>query len=156
MTTWNYRVIKKSFDSGQEPTFQIHEVYYHNDGSIDCWNHVPVEPLGVSEPGLRNDVQSFLGAFRLPVLEQRYVNGKSLLAEEKPLKIDTSLREDYIGKTSRASGYINQILGNHLLLKQEPSLRQAYEKVDQALSELQEVVRKNTPTNTKSSQAFVG
>ncbi len=156
MTTWNYRVIKKSFAPDQDATFQIHEVYYHNDGRIDCWNHVPVEPLGITEPGLRNDVQSFLGAFRLPVLEERFVNGRSLLAEEKPVKLDSSIQEDYINKTSRASGYINQILGNHILLKQEPSLRQAYEKVDQALKELREVVIRNSKSHTESSQIPTG
>lgn len=156
MTTWNYRVIKKSFPTDQDPTFQIHEVYYHKDDSIDCWNHVPVEPLGVSEPGLRNDVQSFLGAFRLPVLEERFVNGRALLVEEKPIKTSSSIQEDYINKTSRAASYINQILGNHILLKQEPDLRKAYEKVDQALNELREVVISNHKSQTKSSRVLAG
>ncbi|MEH6557887.1 MAG: hypothetical protein V7459_01540 [Oceanicoccus sp.] len=154
MTTWNYRVIKKSSTTDQDATFQIHEVYYHSDGSIDCWNHVPVEPLGISEPGLRNDVQSFLGAFRLPVLEERFVNGRSLLVEEKPIKTDSSMQEDYINKASRASGYINQILGNHILLKQEPNLRKAYEKVDQALNELREIVIDDSKSQKDASRVL--
>jgi hypothetical protein len=140
MTTWNYRVIRKKCADTREITYQIHEVYYLVDGNIDCWNHVPVEPLGMSEPGLRNDIQSFLGAFRQPLLEERYINGKSKLVEERLNDTDKGLHADYVSKTSRASGYLNQILGNHLLLKQEPSFRQAYDKVDQALTELHEVV----------------
>ena len=151
MTTWDYRVIKKPSMADQDTTFQIHEVYYHDDGRIDCWNHVPVEPLGVSEPGLRNDVQSFLSAFRLPILEERFVNGRALLIEEKLKKASSSIEEDYINKTARASGYINQILGNHILLKQEPHLREAYEKVDQALNELRETVVSSRKTDKKSS-----
>ena len=140
MTTWNYRVIKKTCAHTQEVTYQIHEVYYFDDGNIDCWNHSPVEPLGVSEPGLRNDIQSFLAAFRLPILEERFVNGKAKLVAERLPVYSEDLQADYVSKTSRASGYINQILGNHLLLKREPALRQAYDKVDQALAELHEIV----------------
>ncbi len=140
MTTWNYRVIKKQCHQTQEITYQIHEVYYSQDGRIDCWNHTPVEPLGISESGLRNDLHSFLSALRMPVLEERLFNGKARLVEEK-LKLDSrSLQADYVSKAARASGYLNQILGNHLLLKQEPRLRQAYDKVDQALGELYSVV----------------
>jgi hypothetical protein len=140
MTTWNYRVIKKTCAHSLEVTYQIHEVYYLKDGSIDCWNHAPVEPLGISEPSLRNDIQSFLAAFRQPILEERFINGKAKLVAERITKHAGDLQADYVSKTSRASGYINQILGNHLLLKQEPALRQAYDKVDQALMELNDIV----------------
>lgn len=140
MTTWNYRVIRKTCAQTQDVTYQIYEVYYRTDGSVDCWSNIPVEPLGVSEPGLRNDIQSFLGAFRLPVLEQHYINGKAVLIAEKISNPKKDLQADYVGKASRAAGYINQILGNHLLLKQEPGLRQAYDKVDKALTELHAIV----------------
>jgi hypothetical protein len=140
MTTWNYRVIKKTSPVNYEVTYQIHEVYYKKNGHIDCWNDTPVEPMGINEPGLRNDIQSFLGAFRLPVLQQRYINGKARLVAEYSGRPDRDLISDYVGKTSRAAGYINQILGSHLLLKQEPKVRKAYDKVDQALNELFDLV----------------
>lgn len=143
MTTWNYRVLRKTCPRSREVTYQIHEVYYHQDGSIDCWNNTPVEPLGISEPGLRHDIQSFLGAFRLPVLEEHFTNGKARLAEEKLAHASGDLRADYISKASRASGYLNQVLGSHLLLKKDPALRQAYNKVDQALTELYNIVDKH-------------
>ena len=140
MTTWNYRVLKKTCPDTDETTYQVHEVYYNDDGSIDCWNHTPVEPMGVSESNLRNDIRSFLGAFRLPVMEEHYINGKATLIDERVKKPGEALQQDYVSKTSRASGYIYQILGNHMLLKQEPALRKAYDRVDQALADLHEIV----------------
>jgi hypothetical protein len=137
MTTWNYRVIRKTCDSTGETTYQIHEVYYREDGSIDCWTQEPVEPLGVSEAQLRNDVHAFLSAFRLPVLEQRYLLGQLCLVEERlATGRRDALQRDYRSRASRASGYLSQVLGNHLLLKQTPQLRDAYERVDQALTAL--------------------
>lgn len=137
MTTWNYRVIRKTCPTSGDSTYQIHEVYYRPDGGIDCWTQEPVEPLGVSEAQLRNDVHAFLSAFRLPVLEQRYLLGQLCLVEER-LSVDRreALQSDYRSRANRASGYLSQILGNHLLLKQAPQLRDAYERVDQALVEL--------------------
>ena len=151
MTTWNYRVLKKTDSYSQETTYQIHEVYYHPDGSIDCWNHTPVEPLGVSEPGLRNDIQSFLAAFRQPILQEQFIFGKCKLIAERSIPPGKDLQADYVSKTSRAAGYINQILGNHLLLKQEPLLRQAYDKVDQALAELHDIVNSQGYTETETA-----
>src|SRR5690554_6258417 len=115
MTTWNYRVIRKSCLTTGEATYQIHEVYYREDGSIDCWTQEPVEPLGVSEAQLRNDIHAFLSAFRLPVLEQRYLLGQLCLVEERlAAGRRDELRKDYRSRASRASGYLAQILGNHL------------------------------------------
>jgi hypothetical protein len=147
MTTWNYRVIRKTCQITGDPTYQIHEVYYRDDGTIDCWTQEPVEPLGVSEAQLRNDVHAFLAAFRLPVLEQRYLLGQLCLVEERLVggRRD-ALEKDYRSRASRASGYLFQVLGNHLLLKQAPELRDAYERVDQALVELCDVAaRQKTP-----------
>ena len=152
MTTWNYRVIKKACQHSQEITYQVHEVYYRDDGAIECWNDTPVEPLGVSENSLRNDIQSFLGAFRLPVLEEHIINGKAKLISETRRKHNKDLQADYISKTSRASGYLSQILGNHLLLKNEPALRQAYERVDQALSDLHEIADSKLYAKTTALQ----
>lgn len=137
MATWNYRVIRKTCPQTGQVTFQIHEVYYAEDGSIDCWTQQPVEPLGVTEAQLRNDVHSFLAAFRLPVLEEKTSLGQVRLVEEQlPHVRQDDLQQDYKGRVSRASGYLFQMLGNHLLLKQEPDLRQAYDRVDQALTDL--------------------
>jgi hypothetical protein len=139
MTTWNYRIICKSAPYSGDMTYQVHEVYYREDGSIDCWTQEPVEPLGISELQLRNDIHSFLAAFRMPVLAERQQLGKVVLVEEKVLA-NSDLRDDYLNRVSRASGYLAQVLGNHLLLKQDPALRRAYDQLEQALFTLRDLV----------------
>lgn len=141
MANWNYRVLRKRCVKTGMETLQIHEVYYAEDGSVDCWTQQPVEPLGTSEPQLRNDVHAFLAAFRKPVLEEKMVLGQLQLVEEKNASVALDdLRRDYLSRTSRASGYLFQMLGNHLLLKQNPSLAAAYDQVDRALAELSAAV----------------
>lgn len=136
MTSWNYRIIKKTDSDNQEDVYQIHEVYYSPNGAIECWNDMPVEPMGVNTAGLRNDIQAFLSAFRLPALEQTHINGKATLTEEALPVAFPDCYNDYVEKVERASSYLNQILGNNLLLKKDPALRQAFNKVDQALHDL--------------------
>lgn len=141
MVTWNYRVIAKKCAKSGLVTYQIHEVYYTEDGGIDCWTQQPVEPLGTSEAHLRNDLHAFLAAFRNPVLEEKMVLGQLQLVEEKKAgKPDEDLRLDYKGRVNRASGYIFQMLGNHLLLKQDASLRASYDRFDKALTELNDAL----------------
>lgn len=152
MTTWNYRVIRRSCPNGGQPTYQIHEVYYREDGSIDCWTQAPVEPLGTTEAQLRNDIHAFLAAFRMPVLEEKMVRGQTVLVEERIAVHRDAMRRDYSNLASRASGYLFQVLGSHLLLKQDPELRRAYDRVDQALTELCELAaRKSNRPDTAAA-----
>ena len=139
MTTWNYRVIKKICARTQEVTYQIHEVFYRADGSIDCWNHAPVEPLGTSETGLRSDIRSFLSAFQRPILEEQFSHGKSYLATLPTTTCVDDMRREYADRTARACDYIEQMLGNQQLLRNEPELRQAFNRVESALNELLEI-----------------
>lgn len=148
MTTWNYRVIRTNSPLTDNTTYQIHEVYYREDGTIDCWTQEPVEPLGVSESQLRNDIHAFLAAFRQPILEEQQQRGKSVLVEEKP-NPSTDLQRDFLGRISRASGYLYQILGNHELLKMQPDLRQAYDRFELALLEMHELIAPNKLTSNK-------
>jgi len=151
MTTWNYRVIRKVGPLSGDTTYQIHEVYYREDGSIDCWTQQPVEPLGVSESQLRNDLHAFLAAFRQPVLEERQVRGKTVLVAEKVPTMPDQHR-DYIGRVNRAAGYIFQVLGTHLLMKQDPTLRQAYDNLERALTELQEAATQSANDHRSASK----
>lgn len=145
MATWNYRVIRKTCPNTGLNTYQIHEVYYCEDGTIDCWTQQPVEPLGTAESQLRNDVYGFLSAFRLPVLEEKIVMGQMRLVEEYRAGDLHDLQREYKGRASRAAGYLFQMLGNHLLLKQDPELRRAYDKVEQALNELCDLAERSSP-----------
>lgn len=141
MANWNYRVIRKNCQRTGTITYQVHEVYYAEDGRIDCWTQQPVEPLGTSEAQLRNDVHAFLAAFRQPMLEEKFVLGQLQLVEEKVESTsEGDLERDYKSRVSRASGYLFQMLGNHLLLKQNSDLRLAYDAVDQALTKLWETL----------------
>lgn len=141
MANWNYRVIRKACPRTGTVTYQVHEVYYTEDGRIDCWTQQPVEPLGTTEAQLRNDVHAFLAAFRQPVLEERFVLGQlQLVAERLERELNDDLERDYKNRASRASGYLFQMLGNHLLLKQNAELCVAYDKVDRALTQLWEAL----------------
>lgn len=140
MGNWNYRVIRKVCAPTGAVTYQVHEVYYSEDGTIDCWTQQPVEPLGTTESELRNDVHAFLAAFRKPVLEEKLVLGQLQLVEQKlprsqPGQQD-ELRNEYKNRATRATGYLFQMLGNHLLLKQDASVSEAYDRVDRALTDL--------------------
>src|SRR3954469_25956318 len=116
MANWNYRVIRKVCAPTGVVTYQVHEVYYTEDGGIDCWTQQPVEPLGTSEAQLRNDVHAFLAAFRKPTLEEKLVLGQLQLVEEKLERgQESDLLRDYKSRASRAGGYLFQMLGNHLL-----------------------------------------
>ena len=141
MANWNYRVIRKTCPRTGEATYQVHEVYYAENGGIECWTQQPVEPLGTTEAQLRNDVQAFLGAFRQPVLEERLILGQLRLVEERiEHAAGGELERDYRSRASRAGTYLFQILGSHLLLKQNPELRAAYDQVDRALVQLCEAL----------------
>lgn len=144
MNRWNYRIIKSFDPISQSPIFQVHEVYYNEQGEIECWNDGPVEPLGINPASLRNDIQAFLSAFRLPTLEIKFTAGKAKLVEEPSPYMSNDAHRDYAHKTARGSEYIDQILGNHLLLKKDPSLRKAYDNVHQALNKLHELANAQT------------
>lgn len=143
MANWNYRVIRKHCERTGTVTYQVHEVYYAEDGRIDCWTQQPVEPLGTSEAQLRNDVHAFLAAFRQPMLEEKIVLGQLQLVEEKlGVSNEADLARDYKYRVSRASGYLFQMLGNHLLLKEDKDVREAYDAVDHAIKQLWESLEK--------------
>lgn len=76
--TWNYRVIRKEHESG-DVTFQIHEVYYDDEGAIETWTANSVYPSGESLSELREDIEHFLAALDEPVLEECQENGKAVL-----------------------------------------------------------------------------
>lgn len=42
---WNYRIVRKQLDTGEE-SFQVHEVYYNDDGNIFAISEEPISPSG--------------------------------------------------------------------------------------------------------------
>lgn len=76
--SWQYRVIKtkKIWNDYTEDHYQIHEVYYNSDGSIDTWSVDPCTPFGETAAELNDDLNMFIRATVLPVLEE---NGNTLV-----------------------------------------------------------------------------
>lgn len=66
---WNYRVIAResNVDPG-EMIYGIHEVYYHQDGSIHTWTVDPVEAEGSSLAEVKDNLVAMLAATEQPIL----------------------------------------------------------------------------------------
>lgn len=78
--TWNYRIIKKSL-SGKS-TFEVHEVYYRPDGSIQGWTENSIIPTGDTVEDLKKDFSRQLLAFEAEVLDADELEKQS--KERKP------------------------------------------------------------------------
>jgi hypothetical protein len=137
MSCWNYRVIRKSHSDTDVVSYQIHEVYYKEDGSIDGWTKEPVEPHGETVEELREDIRYFLHAFRRPVLEEKDVDHKEVLVEDNSdYPINEGHYFEFMDRAAVAVDYIYQFLGSHPLIRKEKSLRELYKKAEAALAEL--------------------
>ena len=81
---WNHRVIKRYYKKSDTVAYQIHEVYYEDDGAIKSWTDSPVEPFGETVEELQGDIRYFAEAFQKPVLEEQDDGkGKQILVKEK-------------------------------------------------------------------------
>lgn len=86
--SWNHRVIRRSNAPSMdlEWTYQIHEVYYNDDGSIESWTENPVAPVGENPLELQSEIRNFSEALNKPVLKEVEFNGKETLLEIKDEK----------------------------------------------------------------------
>lgn len=137
MSYWNYRVIRTENKSG-EVLFNIHEVYYTQDGTIETWTENPVLPQGESVGELREDIHYFLNAFTKPILEEDEDQGKPIL---KPVydEEDSINREHYFELMDRAwvaLNYCNNSVGDHPLIRKNKELKNLFEKVSEDLFNL--------------------
>ena len=77
--SWNYRVIKKII--GSEESFQIHEVYYNDDGTIKAWTENSIIPTGETLEELKKDFLMQLRGLDEPILDydelEKSVKGSS-------------------------------------------------------------------------------
>ena len=71
--TWNHRVVKKSTDTGDglDEIYEIHEIYYDDDGEILCYSENPTVPMGLDLSDLEGDLKLRLEALDKPVLEMK-------------------------------------------------------------------------------------
>ncbi len=56
MSHWNHRVVKKTYENGEE-AFGIHEVFYNEDGTIYSYTKDPVDASCESLEALREYIQ---------------------------------------------------------------------------------------------------
>lgn len=137
MSYWNYRVIRKRYPDSDAISYQIHEVYYADNGSIEHWTEDPVQPFGESAAELREEIRFFLHAFRRPILEWTEVDGEgALIANEDDSPINHGQYVEFMDRASVAVDYVYQFLGSHPLLKKETRLREIYERAEQVMAEL--------------------
>ena len=133
---WNYRVIKKRH-ADDSVTFQVHEVYYRDDGSIEGWTEAPVTPMGEEIAELRENIRHFSHAFRKSVLEESDADGRpTLRSDETDDTINDGHYFELMDRASVALDYIYQFVGSHPLTREHGRLRATYEKAEKALAEL--------------------
>ncbi len=69
MTHWNYRVIKRTYDTG-EAYYSICEAYYTEDGSVSMYSG-PRNPHGETPEGLKETLSWMQLALDKPVLDEK-------------------------------------------------------------------------------------
>jgi len=66
MSYWNYRVVHHDPDGG----FDIHEIYYDEDGTITEWSVDAVHPQGDTLAELKEDAEVYVRAILAPSLTE--------------------------------------------------------------------------------------
>jgi len=158
MSYWNYRVIRKHHKESDTNTYQIHEVYYKEDGAIEGWTESAVEPLGEIPDELREDIRFFMKAFQKPILEEQVKDKKPILvADDNSQQINEGHYFELMDRASVAVDYIYQFLGCHPLMRSESRLHGLYQQAEKALAELyQEAGRLEYEHTEKSSLSVKG
>ncbi len=68
MSTWNYRVLERKDKKTGEKIYAIHEVYSNDEGQPDGCTENDVAPMGESLEELKDDIEYYLRALKMPVL----------------------------------------------------------------------------------------
>ena len=79
MSYWNYRVVEKDSTNKVDcseieydtTSYEVHEVYYDEDGSITMWSAEPIAPYGEGcLKDLEVDIKFMLDACSKPILKE--------------------------------------------------------------------------------------
>ena len=79
MTYWNYRVVEKDITNKVDcseieydtTSYEVHEVYYDEDGSITMWSAEPIAPYGEGcLKDLEVDIKFMFEACSKPILKE--------------------------------------------------------------------------------------
>lgn len=67
---WNHRVIRRTFEIGDEieHQFGVYEVYYDTDGKPIMCTETPVAPAGETIEELRTELERYTKALENPIL----------------------------------------------------------------------------------------
>ena len=136
-SVWSYRVIRKHGSEINPVTYQVHEVYFREDGSIWAWTKKPDVPAGDTAEELREDIRYFLQAFRGPILEERETDEGIILV---PDDVDQVTNDDHyfelVDRAFIALERIYRVLGTQAFFKKDKMLKNICEKAEEALTEL--------------------
>ena len=153
MSHWNHRVIHKHHQQTDDHTYQVHEVYYDDNGNIDKWTISPVSPMGETPYELREEIKYFIKAFQKPILIEISKDGKDeLIPDSEEPEINNGHYFELLDRTWVAIDYIYQFLGSHPVMAKEESLHKIYLKAEESLSALyQEIGKLEFELNSKKS-----
>jgi hypothetical protein len=73
--TWNYRVVRHVGVDG-DVYYQIHEVYYDDDGKITAMTENGMAPLGETTTELQMELNRMIECMAKPVLDAGVTDGK--------------------------------------------------------------------------------
>jgi hypothetical protein len=65
--TWNYRVMKRKNESGEDD-FGIYEVFYDDNGKVESWTEESLTPVCPSEEGLDHQLNLMREALKKDTL----------------------------------------------------------------------------------------
>ena len=153
MSHWNHRVIHKHHKPTDEHVYQVHEVYYDEDGNIDNWTKSPVVPMGETPHELREEIRYFMKAFQKTVLIEATQNGKDvLIPDSDKTEINNGHYFELLDRSWVAIDYIYQFLGSHPIMAKEEHLHKIYLRAEESLSALyQEIGKLEFEINSKNS-----
>ena len=136
MSHWNYRIIKKEILESEEKAYQIHEVYFDEQGNTEGWTESPISPFGATPEELREDIRYQLNAFRKPILKEKKEEPITLVPDEEESEINDGHYFEAMDRASVAVDYIYQFLGSHPVLRKHDNLKEIYDQAENKLAEL--------------------
>jgi hypothetical protein len=80
--SWNHRVVRKTHPETGEYSYQIHEVFYDDDGNAEYWTAEAVVPFGETLEQLQKELACFQDALKATVLAEATVDGVLTLVED--------------------------------------------------------------------------
>ncbi len=77
MSTWNYRVVRTKNDGldlleDEKYSYEIHEVYYDDNGKVSAYSEMPMSPYGSNLNNLQDMLQKMRDATLKPILEPHH------------------------------------------------------------------------------------